>query len=158
MARVKVTVNFDLTRYLDQFMDSSTVERMGNAVVNRMKEIMASGQSPVRGYGRFVAYKNPKRYPGKLKTARPVNLKLTGEMYDGLSHRRKTETSILVGMVQGSDERKEIAGYHNAGASPVPMRRFIPQRGEEFVVSIMRLIRQIYRERMNDLIARSNRK
>lgn len=159
MAKVKITARFQILELIDRFIDGSTANAIGRAIVDEAKTMISEGVSPVRGHGRFERYKDRKKYPGKLKSARPVNLNLTGEMLKGYSFRPVlSNQSLLVGMVKGSVGRKDIAEFHNAGTEHMAMRRFIPQDDEEFAVRIMRKIRDLYGERLRKLISQSNNK
>ncbi len=164
MAKVKVTTRFKIIEFIDGFIDGTTEKAIGRAIVDGAKELIESGQSPVRGYGRFEVYSDSYKdqikgpYGKKLsKTVRPVNLYATGEMLDGYDFRRKDELTIEVGMVSGSDERKRIAGYHNDGTEKMPARPIVPEKDEEFAVSIMREIGEVYGTRLRKLIADSNK-
>jgi hypothetical protein len=165
MSKVKVTTRFKIVELIDRFIDGATANALGSAIVDEAKKLIASGQSPVRGQGRFEVYSDSykrtlrgKRGRELAKTVRPVNLKATGEMLEGYGARRKDGSTIEVGMVKGSAKRKEIAGYHNEGAGKLPARPIVPGEGEEFAVSIMRKIRDLYGERLRKLIAQSNKK
>jgi hypothetical protein len=159
MSKVKTTVKWEILEVLDRFIDGATANAIGKAIVDETRAMIDSGLSPVRGYGRFERYKDRKKYPGKQKDARPVNLYLSGEMLDkGYGFRRKGNESIEIGMVKGSEKRKKIAGYHNEGTDDMAMRRFIPQEGEEYAVRVMRVIRDQFSQRLQKLISRSNKK
>lgn len=191
MAKVKVTTRFRILDFLDGFIDDTTANAIGQTVVDGAKELIASGQSPVRGYGRFEEYKaagNSKRikawakgsskenakairaqakavlesgYPYNVmkkypdKKVRPVNLYLSGEMlayYDYVVQ----DSSIFVG-VQGDSHAVEIAGYHNDGTEKMAQRKLVPGDGEEWAVSIMRDIRDLYGARLAEIIRQSNK-
>jgi len=149
---------------IDGFIDNATANDIGRTVVAEAKRMIAEGQSPVRGYGRFERYKDRTKYPGKLKDARPVNLYLSGDMLKAFGHRISGKNAIKVGMVKGSKFQKEKEGYHHDGTKhhdgtdAMAQRRFIPGEGEEFAVSIMRAIRDIYGKRLASLIRKSNKK
>lgn len=157
MAKVKVTTRFQILELLNRFIDGPTANAIGRTVVEEAKEMISQGQSPVRGHGRFERYKDRNKYPGDLKPHRPVNLKLTGEMLAGLTFKRKDANTIEVGYLRASQKRKEIAGYHMSGTDNMAMRRTIPQEGEEWAVSIMRALRDLYGKRLETLIKRSNK-
>lgn len=157
MAKVKVTSNFQILDLMDRFMDARTANDLGKTVAQEAKAMIEEGQSPVRGYGRFDAYKDRTVYPGKLKDARPVNLTLTGEMLRGYWY-RLTGRSVEVGMVRGSADRKEIAGFHQDGTPNMSQRKMVPGPGEEWAPSIMRSISNLYAKRLAFLIRQSNKK
>lgn len=158
MAQVKVTTRFKIIDFIDRFMDGTTVSAIGDTIVDTAKEMISEGQSPVRGHGRFARYKDRTKYPGDLKPARPVNLNLTGEMLKGFGFKYIGNDTIQVGMISGSSDRKEVARYHNSGTDNMAMRRFIPQDGEEWAISIMREIRDVYGKRLATLVKASNKK
>ena len=79
--KVDVTVSFspELKKALEDIkkpIDRDTAEKVGEDIVDDMKRLIATGQSPIKGNGRFPAYKDPKKYPGKRKSRSPVNLAL----------------------------------------------------------------------------------
>lgn len=155
MAKVKVTSRWDILELLDGFMDQSTQNDLGETVVTEAKQMISEGQSPVRGYGRFAEYKDRTKYPGARKDARPVNLKLTGEMLDAYDF-KPTREGIEVGVLNG--DRKEVAQYINEGTEHMAQRRFIPGSGEEWAVSIMRKIADVYEKRLSQIIRQSAKK
>jgi hypothetical protein len=163
MAKTKVTTRFQILEFLDKFVDGATASAIGHTVVDQAKDMIASGQSPERGWGRFDKYSESYKsaikgnsYPGKK--VRPVNLNLTGEMLSGYSFRRVSDHVIEVGMTKGSAERKNIAEYHQEGTSRMPARPLVPHEGAEWAVSIMRAIRDVYGKRLRQLIERANKK
>lgn len=200
MATVKVTSKFQILDLIDQFVDGTTASALGETIVNSAKELIASGQSPVDGYGRFEGYsasyqaeikgnqkarvkaavakavakvskssKAKKKIVGNKarakakdleqkygKKVRPINLFLTGEMLDGYDYRIQGDV-IEVGMVSGSQDRKDIASYHNDGTSKMPQRKIVPGPGESFTITIMRAIADVYGSRLADLIRQSGK-
>ncbi len=158
MAKVKTTVRFKIVELVDRFVDNALANQIGKTVVDEAKRNMSEGLSPVRGYGRFERYKDRKSYPGDLKEARPVNLNLTGKMLEGYDYKISSDGVIDVGMVKGSADRKEIAGYHQDGTEFMAQRKMVPGDGEEWSVKIMRAIRDLYGTRLEKLIRQSNKK
>lgn len=199
MATVKVTSRFRILELIDRFVDDATAKDLGQTVVNEAKELIATGQSPVAGIGRYIGYSES--YAGQIKGAgkaavgravakavngvkkpkqnivarkakekaqklnkkvRPVNLyggKGSPHMLDGYDYRiGPTKDTITVGMVGGSSDKKEIAGYHQEGTRKMPARPLVPGEGESWAVSIMRAIRDRYSKRLADLIRQSNKK
>jgi len=120
---VKVTLKLDgIKNLLKQLSSKKVKEEVGELVVMQMKEFIAAGVSPVRGYGRFEAYKDPDNYPGKLKSKRPVNLTLSGDMLKALTYRTnsKDKYGVRIGWFPGLfGGRKEAdkAATHNEGTS-----------------------------------------
>jgi len=100
-------------------------------VIKNMKKAITSGNSPVKGHGRFPNYSSS--YSGQIKKGRykeygkklrPINLTLTGQMLRSLISRR-TSSGFTVYFTS------PIAKYHNdlgAGRSKV-IRRLLPLAG-----------------------------
>jgi hypothetical protein len=162
MAKVKVTSRFQILEFLDGFIDNATASALGKTVVKEAKENISEGLSPVRGYGRFERYKDRKKYPGNRKAPRPVNLygaDGSPHMLDGYDFKigQKKDT-IEIGMVKGSADKKEIAQYHQDGTPNMAQRKLVPGDGEEWSVSIMRKISDLYSQRLAKIIRQGNKK
>lgn len=157
MAKVKVTTRFKILELVDRFVDNATANDIGRTLVDAAKDAIASGQSPVRGYGRFDSYKDRKKYPGDLKPARPVNLNLRGLMLEGYGFTLMSNGSVLVGMVKGAQKEKDIASFHQDGTAVMAQRKIVPGPNEEFNVSIMRQLRDVYGKRLAFLIRQANK-
>lgn len=162
MAKVKTTVRFEILELLDKFVDNTTANAIGVTVVEEAKRMISEGQSPVRGYGRFPgysdSYQDAIKGGGKLftdKKVRPVNLEQSGAMMKLFGFRIKDQ-SIEVGFV-GNGEHKELAEIHNEGAGKMPQRKMVPGDKEEWAVTIMRAIREVYGSRLEKLIRQSNK-
>lgn len=158
MAKVKVTTKFKILELIDRFTDTTLANSIGSTIVKEAKRNIAEGQSPVRDHGRFERYKDRTKYPGKIKEARPVNLLLSGEMLENYDYEIQTDGAIKVGIVSGSKDVKDRAGYHNEGTNVMAMRRTVPQQGEEWSIRIMRAIRDIYGKRLEQIVKASNKK
>lgn len=159
MAKVTAKAKFDVLTELDTFFNSETVRKLGRTIVGGIKDHVAKGLSPVRDHKRFDRYsdsytKTIKRGGIPGKTVRPVNLRKSGEMLDALDY-KAIENGVEVGFFSGKPA--EIAGYHQDGTSKMPMRRMIPDKLEEFTVSIQDDVKDVYAARVNDIIRRSNR-
>lgn len=128
---------------------------MGNTLREEMIDTIKRGVSPIEGDGRFPAYKNPSRYPDKVrdlfpnKRRRPVNLRLSGRFWDALTYKitgdsrlqfgRRSGPSIEVGFYDRTNFLKERG--HREGANGQPRRPIIPARGEAFSRRIVRKVR-----------------
>lgn len=173
MAKVKTTVRFEILEFLDRFVDNATANDIGRTVVESAKEMIAGGQAPIRGgNNRFESYKAQakrskkgypynvmKKYPGKK--VRPVNLELSGSMLADYTFTLLRPNVIGVGIdpsLGSSDKNSEIAKYHQNGTDKMAKRQIIPNDNQEWAVSIMRAIKEIYGKRLADLIRRSNKK
>lgn len=158
--KVSLPIRDDVVKGLNSV---STQKKIGNEVVAAIKALIATGQSPVRGFGRFEEYSASRnrrqgkasgypfsvqrQFPGKK--LKPVNLFLSGDMIDDLQA-RPNGASIPIGF--SNKEQADKAVKHNSG-DKVPIRRILPNhRGEEFTVGITRLIRDLYAEALNKLL------
>lgn len=69
MADVKVTVRLDIKYLMNDMMDSTTRAKIGEAIIDEAKQLIATGQSPVDGVGRFEPYlANQRLRKAKQKT------------------------------------------------------------------------------------------
>jgi hypothetical protein len=126
---------------------------VGNAILQAMKETIAKGYSPIRGYGKFPAYKNPSKYPGNRKPKSPVNLELKGDFLDALEFtlvQVRSGFATKIGYA-GSKENKKERG-HREGANDQPKRPTIPINGETFSEKITNAFMEIYRERVRQIM------
>lgn len=142
----------ELVESLQKPINKTTASEVGETVIKEMKDLISKGISPIQGNSRFPAYKYPKKYPGKRKGKRPVNLKLTGQFLDALSHKEKDSKSGVATEVfyEGSESKKELG--HREGVNSQPKRPTLPIDGEDFAVKIKRKILKIYEARLRELI------
>lgn len=121
---------------------------------NEVKQFSKTQQSSRGGYYRRLAkvalskynfYPNSVRNKYPSKTITPVNLYLSGEFLNSLTH-RALKTGSEIGHINPSARTRNLFEAHNEGLNKnVPQRRYLPvKRGEKFVVSIMRLIKDLY--------------
>ncbi|MBK6381727.1 MAG: hypothetical protein IPF72_19525 [Chitinophagaceae bacterium] len=118
-----------------------------------MRELIASGNSPIYGKGKFEKYKNPKRYPGKKKSHEPVNLYLSGDFLKSLDYKLipdKIGFKTKVGYFEEDQLVKEQG--HRKGTNKQPKRPTIPKGREKYVDSIRSAIVDIYQKRINKLL------
>lgn len=166
--KVKIELNGPLGELLKgSHLSSEFKSQMGFKVVEDMKQFMSAGQSPVKGVGRFEAYstqrnKDPKKrlypfnvkkeYPGKQ--VRPVNLKLSGDLYDSIDY-RVIQSGVQVGHFSPSKDIREKFEKHNLGTDPrVPKRQYLPGQGQTFNVSIMRNLKELVISRIKSILRR----
>jgi len=155
--RVNITTDGlqDVLKQLERLkdpIDKPTADLVGKEVVDEMKSLIASGKSPIAGNGNFPRYINPKKYPGKQKPASPVNLFLTGKFLAALrATTKKGDTGIdtYVGFRSSNQSKKESG--HREGVNGQPSRPIIPDGDESFVLSIRKIIRKIYEDRIDFL-------
>lgn len=178
--KVKIT-SPGLKSVVANFRSPAVQAGLAKVVIQKIKEFVATGTSPVLGYGRFKPYLDKSRYPGDKKAARPVNLYLSGEMLGALTYRLTSQTTtigIFSGKAlkkaqthnegaqttskatnTGTPAQRRSAQRQESGASGVAQRKFIPnQAGDEFNVTIMREIRAYYQRTLNrSLLGRAGR-
>jgi len=170
---LKIKLSMDNQRLVKRLttdvVNSAFVAQVQSEVVDgQIKKAMLSGLSPVRGRGRFNAYKDPAKYPGddktrkRLKPNRPVNLYLTGELQKWLvaiKNTAKAGTSLFVGIDPNAPKNvkgKALGnneGTFNAstGEFQIVDRRFIPLEGEQWNVTITRTIKDLFAKRLQQL-------
>jgi hypothetical protein len=167
MSVFKVNLNiknvFDLAKFRTSFVDEKLISDVQKQVVDdEIKRAMLRGLSPVRGFGRFGEYLNPAKYPGKgkkrKKASRPVNLFLTGQMQSYLKALKGSATQVLVGItpsapkiVKVKAEANNLGTVTKAGVGAIPRRRFIPQKGEIWNVTIIRKVKDLVAKRAQAL-------
>lgn len=136
-------------------LTKAEANQVGIEAKKAIRELISSGESPVRGGGfatRFPGYKNPKRYPGKRKPHSPVNLKLTGKFLRGLSHEvTGTPGGYVVEIFYRGDEALKEEG-HRIGWNGQPKRPTLPTgRGERFAEFVqdayLRVVFEVFRKR-----------
>lgn len=134
-------------------VEKSDATEIGQKVTEEMKNLISKGISPILSEGRFPGYKNPEKYPGKLKNKRPVNLKLSGDFLNALTFKEVTSKSGFATQIfyKGESEDLKEKG-HREGANGQLKRPTIPQRGEEFAARIKRLYSKIYKDRINQIL------
>ena len=166
MAKTKVKVTLPTLEKLTSknVVNQRTADRLGRTIKKESLKLASVGKSPVAGQGRFKAYaaqRKGKGYPNipsikKMfpgKKVRPVNLFLDGSYLNALGHRKKGN-GIEYGWLNASPFIEKLIEAHNEGKHPdVPKRQVLPTGdGQEFTASIMRLIREVYLDRIRDII------
>lgn len=156
MIKTKITIPEKarlLAKIKSKLIDKETVDKLNEEAVEEVKRFMAAGTSPVKNKRRFPAYKDKNKYPGKLKASRPVNLFLSGRLYESLIAAKTSAMSFYIGISSLAEEEVKVyAKANNLGENKIPARRFIPIKGEQFNVSIMRKIKDIIARRLAELI------
>lgn len=174
----KINREFVNDELIKEFDNSVVGTSSGTGQIRRL---IAAGVSPVAGFGRFGEYVNPENYPGRTthttsktsksgkvskvtkrvwnKAKRPVNLFLSGEMLSYFGSTRKSGNTITVGLINPPPFVKVKAAANNLGTTrngvgAVPRRRFIPQVGEVWAVSVMREAKRLFTFRMRQLLSK----
>ena len=120
---------------------------LGEALITEVRDHVARGVSPVKGFGKFPAYS--KAYAAK-KGSKRVNLELTEAMLNDIEFKRR-RTGIAFGIFGGLSEKK--AETHNAGTQQnngPPARPFIPIKRNTFKRTVMRAAEQAVEEEFED--------
>lgn len=164
MAGIKVKVTLPIIKDLRKLTSSNYTDPIAENILEQMKDIIATGLSPIRSFGRFEAYKAQKRnrggkksgYPYNVqkkfpgKKVRPVNLELSGDMLEALDYRNIRE-GIEISIYKKAEAEK--AKTHQQGTDLVPQRRFIPStKGEQFITSITVSIKKMFVEALDKII------
>ena len=145
----------------ESIFSKSDAERVGDSMVDEMKDMISKGISPILGWGRFPAYKNPKEgypetvleeYPDKRKT--PVNLKLTGDFLRALQAKvviAGKKARIIIGYWDPVEARKEE--QHREGHNGQPKRPTIPLggKGERFAKRIEEIYLKVIQRNVKKL-------
>lgn len=144
-----ITVQVDLSDFTKQLktLESKPISKtktqvIGNQFITLMKELIARGISPIKGIGRFPAYKHAgdeNKYPAtKGKPARPVNLSLTGNFLNNLKAYVLKEGALEVGYRDPKEALKEKG--HREGAGGQPARPTLPEGKEAFAETLQEFL------------------
>jgi len=115
------------------------LDSIGELLVERTLNALASERSPVEGHGTFKGLSQEYK---KLKQSETgsgkANLDLTGSMINSIDF-NVSGNKITIG-VFGEDAPKADGHNNLSGASSLPTRRFIPEVGESYTSDIKQLI------------------
>lgn len=132
-------------------IDKRVLENGLNFVITReILPLIDKGLSPVAGQRTLAKYKNPKKYPAKLKQSNKPNLTLTGEMLSNYYAKVPADKILTATMGIHSDvdaRNRMLTNVHNNGIrSDIPMRPFIPKEknGEGYTAKIAAAIRRVF--------------
>lgn len=147
-----------------EVFNSETTKALGREVVRATKEIVVNGRSPVEGEKRYPGYastRNGKGYPNTKpikskypnKKTRPVNLTLSGRYLRAYTFRTQ-RASVRVGWFSPDKRLKDLIDTHQHGMHKhVPRRKVLPSdRGDRYVASVRRLIKNIVLARITRII------
>lgn len=127
---------------MQRILNPRVMQEIADVTVEEMLAGIAEGKSPIAGKGNFPAYKNPKKYPGKRKPARPVNLELTGQMLSSLRYRINQAKLTITLFYAGAKAKKKELG-HREGANGQPRRPSLPLDNENLNARIAKRIREV---------------
>lgn len=132
--------------------ESGHLHNFDKAVIAEI-EAKSKALSQLQGY----PYSVKKKFPDKTIT--PVNLYLSGKMLEFLITYNNDNQSLKIGISESAPENiKTISEAHNEGPTndAFPQRRFIPtDDGEEFTISIMRKLLDLYTESLSNILEAS---
>lgn len=143
---VKVHVKIDPKKIFKK-IDKKRLEKLGKGVIDLVKDNTSKGISSVAGGSRrFEAYKDPTKYPGKNnpngKKARPVNLKLKGDMLNSIKAQvRVTDGERTIEFY--FDDVNQLIKYqaNHRGENGIPSRKAFPiDQGEDFSKNVSKFI------------------
>lgn len=138
----------------EKAVTSSDAKILGAQVVTEMTKMISKGISPVGGK-RYEAYKragDKRGYPANARSEfpdkrnRPVNLRLSGEFLQDLTHkvdRNGRGYAPRIGYFEEESKLKEQG--HAEGVGGQPKRPTIPESFDGWAVSIQRIILRFYK-------------
>ncbi len=150
---IDVTWKYDFQKKIrDKFSNKEWAEAVDGGVIMSILTGMNRGVSPVDKFKNFAKYKNPEKYPAKLKPSNKPNLNNEGVLYGAYKAKAGKELmSITLGVHESeSKEIKVIAKANNEGTitkdgkQGIPARRFIPLKGENYKNAIVLEIRKLF--------------
>jgi hypothetical protein len=145
MSKTKVRFTL-LARIAKGFHEPRAVRSAADAMREAVLKLISRGISPVFGEGRFIGYKNPKKYPGNLKPRRPVNLKFTGRLHDTIDYKvlgKKIKFGMISKRKKDIDKAEGLLDGANGMAGP---RKFVAGEGDKYKPQIMIAIRGAIRD------------
>ena len=134
-------------------LQENASRRMGPPVVDEILELLEDGISPTKG-GKFkdtYSYRYRQEIiAGKYanKTISPVNLKLTGKLYESLEFTIKILKRSA--KVRFTFKNKERAKDHDEGRKGLPVRRLLPNKKEKWHTNINRIVRRSVLDALRD--------
>jgi hypothetical protein len=147
MAEIKQRIRVGLRKFMAQVekeelpkrITKASVEAAGKNLVESMRDLISKGISPIRGQGRYPAYLNPKKYPGKKKPQRPVNLFLTGQQLKSLKARAiRAGKGWAMELGYFNEEASVKEKGHKEGAGGQPRRPTLPERTSDFAITLQK--------------------
>lgn len=153
MARVKIRLKQveSLLKEAERTINQKAAKEIAKTIIVEMKELIEDGKSPIAGRGRFPAYKDTKKYPGRVKKKfpdkknRPVNLRLSGKFLSQLKETiSPVQKRITIGFSSGYGRKLESG--HRDGVKGQPKRPIIPGEGEQLAKSIQAVILKLYEQ------------
>lgn len=154
MAR-DVTFELDLADTFPSLVTKKGVDPEAESLIADLlrEEILsyvATSNSPVSGHGKFPGLSSSYR-ERKIQEGLPgdPNLEFSGDMLDALEVYPVRGGKIRV-EISGKEGEKADGHNNHSGESDLPLRRFIPAKGETFKRDILSKVREILEEYNGD--------
>jgi hypothetical protein len=153
----------DKIQELSEPIGQRTAREVSREVVEKMREVIASGKSPILGNGSFEPYRGQYRariqkygrVNGYSKKLRPVNLTLSGKFLESLKGSVQKVKSGYAAVIGFSDKKSQkMEQGHREGANGQAERPVIPQSGEKFSTIIQKVYVDIINERIATIAKR----
>lgn len=144
--------SFDLKKKIaENFSNRQLALKVNEVIVPMIKDSIARGLSPVAGKRMLDKYKDPKKYPAKLKQSNKPNLYLSGDMLAEYKAKDgKENLSVTIGIHEDvSPEIKIRAIANNNGTEYIKARRFVPWGGESFTRKITLETKNIFAQALS---------
>jgi hypothetical protein len=131
---------------------------------NEIKRFAVTQSKNNQGYYRKLSrqtLKSSRLYPNSVKRkypskqTRPINLTLSGDYLKTLKHSASRENVKVghIGVSASSKHGKMFDAHNEGGNQHVPQRKYLPNGpGEKFVVSIERVIKDIYTKALKSIL------
>lgn len=140
----QTTATIDLTEELTgltRAQKKEVREQIAELIIEQTLKDLADQRSPIEGYGKFAKL-SPEYAAEKmaLTGSKAANLDLSGEMISETDYRVEGDSKIEIGVYGDAAPRAD--GHNNlSGKSELPIRRFIPGKGEQYKSDIMQMIK-----------------
>lgn len=143
-----------------EFSNRQLQEVVQSTIIPMIKDRISKGLSPVEGKRMFDKYKDPKKYPAKMKQSNKPNLYLSGDMLAEYKTKAHNEPMVIsVGIHNDVDKEIKIrAKANNDGTEHIPARRFVPWAGENFIRKITLETKKIFAQALDQALKRGRNK
>lgn len=98
----------------ENFSNRQWADLTQRIIEDKIKKLIDKGLSPVAGERMFQKYKDPKKYPGDLKSPNKPNLRLSGDMLSNYQARATNDPmTITLGIHSDAPELERIKAKAN---------------------------------------------
>ena len=124
-------------------------EEIADAILEQVLDYVGGANSPVGGQGKFKSLsKEYKKVKAEISSSVIPNLELHGDMLDALECVNVGGNKFELRITDPKQAKK--ADGHHGGNKHLPVRPFIPEKGQTFKRDILGTIRSIAREFEDD--------